>query len=105
MDFDATGQLLIIYSAFFKYLRKSGNKMKQSISSLYISRKPMFHKAGGLYNILESGIPMKLARLIKMFLNKAYSTVRVGKHLSDMFSSRNGLKKEMLYRHCSSTSL
>jgi len=28
------GQLLIIYSAFVKYLRKSGNKMKQFISYL-----------------------------------------------------------------------
>jgi len=29
VDFDATGQLLIIYSAFVKYLRKNGNTMKQ----------------------------------------------------------------------------
>jgi hypothetical protein len=29
VDFDATDQLLIIYSAFVKYLRKSGNRMKQ----------------------------------------------------------------------------
>jgi len=34
MDFDATGQLMIIYSAFVKYLRKNGNTMKQRISSL-----------------------------------------------------------------------
>jgi len=32
--FDATGQLLIIYSAFTKYLRKNGNTMKKFISSL-----------------------------------------------------------------------
>jgi len=31
-DFDATSQLLIIYSAFVKYLRKNGNTMKQCIS-------------------------------------------------------------------------
>ena len=31
---DATGQLLVIYSALVKYLRKSGNTMKQYISSL-----------------------------------------------------------------------
>jgi len=36
-----------------------------------------------LYNILiEFGIPMKLARLIKMCLNETCSRVRVGKHLS-----------------------
>jgi len=34
VDFDAAGQLLIIHSAFVKYLRKNGNKMKQCISSL-----------------------------------------------------------------------
>jgi len=43
---------------------------------------------------------MKLVRLIKMCLNATSSTVQVGKHLSDMFPIRNGLNKEMLYRHC-----
>jgi hypothetical protein len=33
VDFNATGQLLIIYSAFAKYLRKNGNKMEQFFSS------------------------------------------------------------------------
>jgi len=33
-DFDATGQLLILYSAFVKYLRKNENTMKQCISYL-----------------------------------------------------------------------
>ena len=31
VDLYATGQLLIIYPSFFKYLRKNGNKMKQCI--------------------------------------------------------------------------
>ena len=34
VDFDATGQLLIIYSAFVKYVRKNANTMKQYISYL-----------------------------------------------------------------------
>jgi hypothetical protein len=47
-----------------------------------------------LYNIvIEFGVPMKLVRLIKMCLNKMYSTVRLGKHLSDSFPIQNGLKK------------
>ena len=47
-----------------------------------------------LYNIIfEFGFPMKLVRLIKMCLNETYSRVRVGKHLSDMFPMRNGLKQ------------
>jgi len=44
-----------------------------------------------LFNrFIEFGIPMKLARLIKMCLNETYSTVRVGKHMSDKFHTRNG---------------
>ena len=39
------------------------------------------------------GIPMKLVRLIKMCLNKTYSTVQLGKHLSDMSPIKNGLKQ------------
>ena len=42
--------------------------------------------------IIQFGIPMKLVRLIKMCLNEIYSTVRVGKHSSDIFPIRNGLK-------------
>jgi hypothetical protein len=32
VDFDATDQLVIIYSAFVKYLRKNGNTVKRCIS-------------------------------------------------------------------------
>jgi hypothetical protein len=43
---------------------------------------------------------MKRATLIKMRQNKACSKMRVGKHLSGMFPVKNGLKNQMLYRHC-----
>ena len=47
-----------------------------------------------LYYILtEFGNPMKLVRLITMFQKETYSTVQVGKHLSDMFPDRNGFKQ------------
>jgi len=47
-----------------------------------------------LYNILIAfGIPMKLVRLIKMCLNEICSTAWVGKHLSDMFPIKYGLKQ------------
>jgi len=36
---------------------------------------------------------MKLVRQIKMCVNETYSRVQVGKHLSDMFPVRNGLKQ------------
>jgi len=44
-----------------------------------------------LYNILiEFDIPVKLVRPINMCLNETYSRVRVGIHMSDMFSIKNG---------------
>ena len=47
-----------------------------------------------VYNILiEFGIPMKLVSLIKMCMNETYSRDWVGKHLSDMFPIKNGLKQ------------
>jgi len=36
---------------------------------------------------------MKLIWLLKMFLHETYSRVRVGKHLSDNFPIRKGLKQ------------
>ena len=48
-----------------------------------------------LYNILTGfGIPMAQEMLIKQCLIETYNRVRVGKNLSDIFPSRNGLKKE-----------
>jgi hypothetical protein len=59
-----------------------------------------------LYNILiEFGIRLKLVRLIKMCLNETYSRVRVGKHLSDRFPIKNGLKQGDVYHHCFPTLL
>jgi hypothetical protein len=50
-----------------------------------------------LYTILiEFGIPMKLARVIKMCLSETCSRVRVGKHLSDTFPIKNALKQDAL---------
>jgi len=45
VDFDATGQLLIIYSAFVKYLRKNGNT---------ISGVPRNFVRGGSTNSVEN---------------------------------------------------
>ena len=46
MDFEGTSQLLIIYSAFVKYLRKNGSTTNQCISSLQTSRKLMIQLRG-----------------------------------------------------------
>jgi hypothetical protein len=89
VDFDATGQLLIIYSAFVNTSEKMGIQ-RSSASALYRLKKdcdPV--RMEFLYNIL----PIKLVRLIKMCLNETYSRVRVGNHLFDVFPIRNGLKQ------------
>jgi len=75
----------------------------EAVHQLFIDFKRTYDPSSRevLYNILiEFGIPMKLGRLIKMCLNEIDSRVRVGKHLSDTFRIKNGLKKEMPCRHC-----
>jgi len=50
-----------------------------------------------LHNILtESGIPMKLVRLIKTCLNKTYNKVHRDENLCDAFLIQNGLKQDVL---------
>jgi hypothetical protein len=66
------------------------------VHQLFIDFKKAYDsgRKEALYNILIAfGIPMKLVRLIKMYLNETYSTLHVGKHLSDMFPVKNGLKR------------
>jgi hypothetical protein len=53
VDFDVTGELQIIYCVFVKYLRKNENTMRQHISYLYSSRKPMI-QLGGRFSIILS---------------------------------------------------
>jgi len=63
VDFNATDELLIIYSAFVKYLRKNGNTMK-----LFIDFKKAYNSIcrAVFYNILnEFGIPVKNSKANK----------------------------------------
>jgi hypothetical protein len=47
-----------------------------------------------LYSILiDFGVPIKLVKLIKMYLNKAYSKVRIVKYFCENFTIHNGLKQ------------
>ena len=47
-----------------------------------------------MYNILtDLAFPMHQVRLIKICLNETYSKVWVGKHWSNMFPIKNGLKQ------------
>jgi hypothetical protein len=68
----------------------------ETVLQLFVDFKKAYNSVRWevLYNILmEFGVPMKLVRLIKMCLNKTYSKVRIGKHLSDHFRIQNGLKQ------------
>jgi sorting nexin-29 len=87
-------QLLIRFSAFIRYWRKW--EYNETVYQLFIDFKKAYDsvRREELYNILiESGIPLKLVKLIKMCLNEIYSKVCKGKHLSDSFPIQNGLKQ------------
>ena len=62
-----------------------------------------FRKKGLCNNLFGFCIPMILVILIKKCLNETYGRFRVGKHLSDMFLIRNGLKQGDVLSHRSST--
>jgi hypothetical protein len=68
----------------------------QAVRQLFIDFKKAYDSVRRevLHNILiEFCIPMKLVRLIKLCVSETYSRVRVGKHLSDTFPTKNGLKQ------------
>ena len=95
MDFDATGQLLIIIVCIPQVLKKKW-EYNEAVHQLFIDFNKAYDsvRRGVLYNILiEFSILMKLVRLIEICLNKTCSRVQVGNHLSDMFLIKNGLKQ------------
>ena len=79
MDLNVIGQLLIIYCAPIKYLRKNGNSLRQASPNDSVRRKVLYNTS------------IKLARLTNQCLNYTCSRVQVGKHLSDMLPIRNDL--------------
>jgi len=93
VDFDATGQLLIIYSAYGQILGKKKWKYNEAVHQLFININKAYVSGGVvLYdNLTEFGIPMKLVRLIKM--KETCGKIQVGKHFFDRFPIRNGLKQ------------
>jgi len=95
VDFNATSQLLIIYSASV-ILQKKKWEYNEAVGQSYTDFKSAYDSVRWevFCNILtEFGIPMKLKRLRRMYLNVTYNRVRVGNHLSDMLLIKNGLKK------------
>jgi hypothetical protein len=69
---------------------------KKTVHKLFVDFKKAYDSVRRevLYSILiEFGIPMKLVRLIKMYLNETCSKIHIGKDLSDSFPIQNGLKQ------------
>jgi hypothetical protein len=69
---------------------------KEAVHQLFTDIKKAYDSVTRevLYNILiEFGTSVKLVRLIKLCLNKTYTRVRVGKHLSKIFPIKSGLKQ------------
>jgi hypothetical protein len=85
-----TGQIFYIRQILEKKLEYNG-----TLHELFIDFKEAYDSVRRkiLYNILiEFGISGKLVGLIKMCLNKTYSTLRIDKSLCDKFPIENGLK-------------
>jgi hypothetical protein len=90
VGFDVTDHQLLIRSfAFVRYWGKGA--YNETVHQLFTDFRKAYDSARRevlvLYNILiEFGVPMKLVRLIKMCLNKAYSKIRTGKYLISYLS-------------------
>jgi len=102
VDSDATVQLLIINTAFVKYLRRKIG-VQCSSEPGFIDFQQAYDSVSRefLYNILiEFCIPMKLVSIIKLCLTEMYSRVRVCKNLPTRFLLGMVRNMEKFYRHC-----
>jgi hypothetical protein len=71
-------------------------EQNKTVHQLFVDLKKACYsvrKEVSYYILIEFGIPLKLVRLIKMCQNETCSRVGVGKHLSDRFRIKNGLKQ------------
>jgi hypothetical protein len=78
VDSDIIDQLLIRYSAFFRYWRKNG-----TLHQLFVGFKKMYDSE----EIYCTTFSLKL----QMCLNKTCNKINVGEHLADAFPFQNGL--------------
>jgi hypothetical protein len=86
---------LVYVSCIHQILEKKW-EYNETVHQLFIDFKKAYDSVRRevLTNIIiEFGVPMKLARLIKMCLNETYSKVCIGKHLSESFPIQKGLKQ------------
>jgi hypothetical protein len=93
VEFDATGQLLILYFAIVDYLKIW--EYNEAVHHTYIDYKKAYNSAREkvLCNVLiEFGMPTNVLIMIKIYLNKTWNRVRLEIHLSVMFCIKNSLK-------------
>jgi hypothetical protein len=94
VDFN-TSQLLIIYSAFLKYVRKKMD-YKEAVHHLFIDFNTVYDSVRRevLYNIIiEFWYCRVTGKANKMCLNETCNRFWGVQHLSDMFPVRNGWKQ------------
>jgi hypothetical protein len=94
VGFDVTDQLV----NRFLHSSDTGEKMayNERVHQLFTEFKKAYDsiKREEFYNnLIKVGVPMKKDRLIKMCFKETYSLACIGKHISDMFSTENGLKQ------------
>jgi hypothetical protein len=81
---------------FIRQILEKKWEYNETVHQLFLDLKKAYDSLRReiLYNILiEFGVPLEVVRLIKLYLNETYSKIRIGKHLSDNFLIRNGLKQ------------
>jgi len=94
VHFTVTGKLLIIHSALVKTLKKMGTKCGSTSAIIVFKKYLWFSQNGGL--VLYSHwvwYPHETVKDTKNVTQWNLQRVRVGKHLSDMFHYKNGMKQ------------
>jgi hypothetical protein len=87
VSFNVTHQLLIRFLAFARHWRKKW-EYKNTVHKLLIDLEV-------LYNILiQLGVPMKLAGLIKICLKETYNNICTNNYLPDNSHIQNCLKQD-----------
>ena len=104
---DTAGEVLVIYSAFVRYFRKKW-EYNDEVHQLFTDYRKAYDSVRREVFcdvLIQFGIPVKLASLIKLCLNEMCNRVRIGKNVSDMFPGTKSLQKGDIYRHCFPTFL
>jgi hypothetical protein len=88
VDFDTTDKLVIVYSAFFKYLRKKWEYNERVYQLFMDFKKPVIQLRGRTRKYSNSVWYLHETGKVNN-KNETYSGVRVGKYLSDIGGARS----------------